>query len=146
VFKKLFLILFFLLTVSFNQKETEVYTNWQTTNSGYWMYRNGYNVYSNFDYMISRSVYPDSYGYYTFYFWFYSQSYYWDGRNPIYTSTNVRNITVHIYDITGEKLVSYDYSPIGITFNNQFSPYSLNFKTRNRTPIILIRWGYMSAV
>ena len=68
------------------------------------MYRNGYNVYSNFDYMISRSVYPDSYGYYNFYFWFYSQSYYWDGRNPIYTSTNVRNITVHVYDITGEKL------------------------------------------
>lgn len=145
--KKLFLILFFFLTVSFVQKEeTETYVDWQHSNSGYWMYRNGYNVYNDFDYMVSRSIYPDKYGYYSFYFWFYSQSYYWDGYRASYTSTNIRNVIVYINEGYGDKVISYDYTPIGITFFGQYCPFSLIFKSKSRTPMVVIRWNFMSAV
>jgi hypothetical protein len=147
MFKKLFLILTFLMLVSFTQKnETEVYVNWQPSKSGYWTYGVGFNVYNDFDYMISRSTYPNNYGYYTFYFWFYSQSYYWNGYNATYTSTNVRNITVFINEGYGNKLICYDYTPLGVTFFGQYSPVNLRFKSKLTNPLVIIRWNNMSAI
>jgi len=147
MFKKFLLILVFLITTSFGQGyETETYVNWKHSNSGYWISNNGFNVYSDFDFMITRTVYPDNYGYYTFYFWLYSQSYYWDGYRASYTSTNIRNVTVHISEGGGLKLVAYDYSPLGITFYSQYCPSNLVFKSKIKSPLYYIRWGSMSAL
>jgi len=147
MFKKLFLILTFLMLVSFTQKNgSEVYVNWQPSKSGYWTYGVGFNVYNDFDYMISRSTYPDNYGYYTFYFWFYSQSYYWDGYNATYTSTNVRNISIFINEAYGNKLICYDNTPLGVTFFGQYSPLNLRFKSKLTNPLVIIRWNNMSAI
>lgn len=145
--KKLFLILTFLMLISFTQKnETEVYVNWQPSKSGYWNYGVGFNVYNDFDYMVSRTTYPDNYGYYTYYFWFYSQSYYWDGNNATYTSTNVRNITIFINEGYGNKLICYDNTPLGVTFFGQYSPINLRFKSKSRNPYIIMKWNNMTAI
>ena len=148
MFKKLFLIITFIITTSFTKYGVgdEIYVNWQPSNSGYWSYYNTFNIYSDFDYMISKSAYPDKYGYYTFYFCFYSQSHYWDGRNATYTSTNIRNITVHLNEGNGNKLICYDYTPLGISFFGQYCPPNLIFKSRYSRPMIIIRWGSMSAI
>lgn len=147
MFKNFLLILFFLITTSFGQGyETDTYVSWKQSNSGYWQSNYGFNVYNDFDFMITRTVNPDNYGYYTFYFWFYSQSYYWDGYKATYTSTNIRNVTVHMNDGNGLKLVAYDYSPLGITFYGQYCPSNLIFKSKTRTPVYFIRWSNMSAI
>jgi hypothetical protein len=145
--KKVLLVILVFLSVSFSKKnETEVYIYWQQSNSGYWTYGRGFNVYSDFDYMVSRTTYTDSYGFYTYYFWFYSQSYYWDGYRATYTSTNVRNITVHINEGYGLKLTCYDYTPLGVTFFGQYSPTNLRFKSKSRNPYIIMKWNNMSAI
>lgn len=142
------LILFFTILISFSfvkSDKKDDYLGWRKSGSGYWTYSVGYNTYNDFDYAITRNVYDKS-GYYYYDFWFYSQSYYWDGYRATYTSTNIRNITVFINEGDGLKLVNYDYTPLGITFFNQFSPINLRVKSRLYNPLIIIKWNNMSAL
>lgn len=133
------------LCFSFSSDKKDIFVNWQPSNSGYWTYSNGYNIYNDFDYCVTRNSYDKS-GYYYYDFWFFSQSYYWDGRNATYTSTNVRNISIFINEGYGLKLVGYDFSPLGITFFGQFCPKQLTIRSRQYNPTIFIKWNNMSAL
>lgn len=145
LFKKILIIISILFSFSFIGDKKDVYINWQPSNSGYWTYGMGYNVYNDFDYCVTRNVYDKS-GYYYYDFWFYSQSYYWDGANAKYTSTNVRNISIFINEGYGLKLINYDYTPLGITFFGQFCAKNLTIKSRSFNPMLVIKWNNMSAL
>lgn len=147
-FLKISLLLSFLfITTSFGEKYgTEIYIPWKVSGSGYWTNLNGYAVYNDFEYMVSRSTSVDQYGYYYYDFWFYSQSYYWDGYNATYTSTNIRNVIVQVNEGYGYRTISYDYTPLGISFFSQYSPLSLRIKSKSYNPLIIMRWNNMSAI
>ena len=147
VFKIFLVSLFLLISTSFSVKyDSQIYVPWKVSGSGYWTNAKGYSVYNDFDYMVSKSTYPDQYGYYSYDFWFYSQSYYWDGYKANYASTNVRDISIYLNDGYGLKLMSYDNSMIGITFFDNYSPTKLRVKAKSYNPIILIKWNFMSAM
>ena len=102
--KFLKILLFYILTVlvvSFTntaQSQTydvQVYKSWTPSGVGYWTQGRYYHVYNDFDWMITRSVMSFN-GYYYFDFWFFSQSYYWDGYKADYAATNIRNIKVYV--------------------------------------------------
>lgn len=118
----------------------EIYLNWQLSGSGYWTTHTNYHVYNDFSFMVARST--KSYnGYYYFTIWLYSQSYYWDGYNANYTSTNIRNVKVY----SDGYLATQNISAIGITFYDKTAPKLLRFKSTNRHPKIYISWKQMSA-
>lgn len=149
---KLFILSIFLLTTSFtpsNDKNYSVsqtyntltYVDWHKSGSGYWIESDGYNIYNDFDWMITRSIYPDNYGYYYYDIWFYSQSYYWDGQNAAYTATNIKYITVFVNNI----IILVDNSNLGVTFNDTYNAKTLRFKSLSKTPTIYFKWKSMCA-
>lgn len=128
------------ITVSNAQNNTDItYMSWTQSGAGYWTQSQYYNIYNDFDWAVTRTRYADSYGYYTFKVWFFSQSYYWDGYSAAYTSTNIRSINIYL---DGTHWVS-DYSKIGITFSNEYVGFK--FKSKKSNPRIVITWGTMSA-
>jgi len=141
--KIIFLILIVLSTFSYSQSkyETIKYIDWGKSNSGYWTEHNSYAVYNDFDWCVTRSKYKIG-GYYYFDFWFYSQSYYWDGQSPSYTSTNIRDVSVYFDNI----FILSDNSTLGISFYDVTNPSQLRIKAVNPTPYIIIKWDYMSAL
>ena len=154
VLKNIVLILAILLSTSFIHKGeishkivkpqaygTQVYTPWKTSGSGYWTTNANYHIYNDFDFMITRSTYPNSGGYYFYDFWFFSQSYYWNGYGASYTSTNITGVSVYV----GDYLVVSDYSNIGITFNKTFNATSIRIMSKSTKPNIHLKWGDMKA-
>jgi hypothetical protein len=81
--------------------------DWTASGAGYWTKGYGYNLYSDFDWMVTRSTNKIG-GYYYYDFWFYSQSYYWDGVNSKYTYTNIREVTISVDVGYGAKDVVMD--------------------------------------
>ena len=152
-FKIILILLIFLLGSSFTQQiggdgekyPTETYMGWKPSGSGYWLLYSGYGVYNDFDFMVTKSIDADENGYYSYDFWFFSQSYYWDGRNAVYTATNIRYITVSVDVGIGSQVILMNSSDIGITFNKVTSIPSLRFKSTNKSPKIWITWKNMSA-
>jgi hypothetical protein len=120
--------------------DVEPYIQWSPSGVGYWTQNTNYYIYNDFDWMISRSVNTFN-GYYYFDFWFFSQSYYWDGYNASYTSTNLRNVNVYV---DGDHYTS-DYSTLGITFNQTYNATSLRIITKNPQPSIYFKWDSMNA-
>lgn len=120
--------------------DVEPYLPWQSSGSGYWTESTNYYIYNDFDFMVSRSVKPIG-GYYYYDFWFFSQSYYWDGRESSYTSTNLRNINIYVNKVN----ITSDYSSVGVTFNQTFNATSLRFRSKAYQPNIYIKWDYMKA-
>ena len=120
--------------------------NWTQSDLGYWIVGYGYNLYSDFDWMVTRSVYSDTYGYYYYDLWFFSQSYYWDGVNVKYCHTNIREITVSIDVGKGKKDVVMDMTPMGITFDESTNAPTLRFKSTFTNPYIWIKWGKMVGI
>ena len=121
--------------------QTSSYIPWSRSNSGYWYTYSTYSVYSDFDWMVTRSNKPDYYGYYYYHTWFYSQSFYWDGYNKKYTSTNIRNIKIYV----NGSLTIYDTSDLGITFMNEYNATGLTFKSKIPNVKINIIWSSMTA-
>jgi hypothetical protein len=117
------------------------YIPWSKSGAGYWTQSTGYSIYNDFDWKVTRTQYADSYGYYYYYVWFYSQSYWWDGYNAKYTSTNVKNVVMSVngYATTANR------SDLGITFNDTYNASSLTFKIKSSNPTVYISWGSMHA-
>lgn len=154
--KSLVLILF-LLTSVFTSKSVDTtsnrsiieykfyqntsYINWSKSGVGYWTSYSNYSVYNDFDWMVSRSNAPDYNGYYYYYIWFYSQSFYWNGYDKKYTSTNIVGMKLYVNNY----LVISDNSPLGITFMNEYNASLLTFKSKSPTVKINIVWKNMSA-
>jgi hypothetical protein len=90
--------------------------------------------------MITRSKYPIN-GYYYYDFWFYSQSYYWDGYSASYAYTNLRNVNVYL----DGKHYGSDYSTLGISFFETHNATSLRVITKNPKASIWFKWDYMNA-
>lgn len=132
-------IIFACISSSKSQSIDVEYITWTNSGVGYWTKSTYYNIYNDFDWAVTRTQYPDYNGYYTFKVWLYSQSYYWDGRNATYTSTNIRNIDVYL---DGTRWVS-NYSQIGITFKDEY--VGIKFKIKKANPYFMIKWGTMSA-
>jgi hypothetical protein len=128
-------------TTTYGGYETEVYIPWKKSGSGYWLQYSGYYVYNDFSFMISRSKEKIG-GYYYYDIWFYSESYYWDGKNAEYTSTNIKNVYVYV----DGKLTTYNESSIGITFFNETTPHSLRFVTTSKYPKVWVQWKQMKAI
>jgi hypothetical protein len=124
----------------FQQDKGQIYLNWQPSGSGYWTKHTNYHVYNDFSFMVARSTYTYD-GYYYFSVWLYSQSYYWDGYNANYTSTNIRYVNIY----SDGYLVTQDNTTIGITFYDKLSPRELRFKSKNKFPKFYITWKQMSA-
>ena len=123
-----------------NKYETIVYSDWQNSGSGYWSTNDKYYTYNDFDFLISRSKETFG-GYYYYDFWLFSQSYYWDGNEATYTSTNIKDITV----IVDGNVVKQEFSDIGITFNKMYNAITLRVKSSKVKPNIIITWKSMSA-
>lgn len=153
--KYLILVLVFGLTTSFISSEKDnypydegysqtydviTYIGWTQSGVGYWTEGSYYYTYHDFDWMITRSATTIN-GYYYFDFWFYSQSYYWDGYTADYTSTNLRNINIYVDGYH----YSSDYSTLGVTFNSTYNAKSLRIITKNPRPKIYFKWDYMNA-
>jgi hypothetical protein len=128
------------ITLTVQKYDTQPYITWRRSGSGYWTQYTNYYVYNDFDWMVSRSVGTIN-GYYYYDFWFYSQSYYWDGYSASYTSTNLRNVNVYV----DGKHYSSDYSSLGITFNQTYNAIGLRIMSKNPRPSISITWGQMKA-
>jgi hypothetical protein len=158
VLKNIVLILIVLLNTSFitsgekvdeisynvvkpNTYSVQTYIPWKASGSGYWSQSTNYHIYNDFDFKVTRSVYPNNNGYYYYDFWFFSQSYYWNGYNASYTSTNIKNVNVYV----GNTLIVSDYSGMGITFNQTFNATSIRFISKSTKPYIYIKWGSMKA-
>lgn len=120
--------------------EVITYKTWAPSGVGYWTRGYYYNIYNDFDWMLTRSTETIN-GYYYFDFWFFSQSYYWDGYTPEYASTNIRNIDVYV----DGRYYKSDYSTIGITFLKTYNAQSLRIITKNPRPTIYFKWGNMKA-
>jgi len=120
---------------------TVSYIEWTPSNSGYWTQYTSYSVYNDFEWSVVRSKYPDDYGQYYYYVWFYSQSYFWDGYNAKYTSTNIKNIKIYANDV----LTTWNTTDLGCTFNGEYNAANLNFKIASANPKFEITWGHMSA-
>jgi hypothetical protein len=121
--------------------QTQPYKGWTQSGSGYWIQGTTYNTYNDFDYMITRSVNKIN-GYYYYDFWFYSQSYYWDGYNAQYTSTNIKNFV--IYNMNNS-IVTSDMSSIGITFKDTYNAKTLTFISTSPDIGVRFKWGGMRA-
>lgn len=121
--------------------EVEVFLPWTRSGSGYWTQYKGYSVYNDFDYMITKSKYPINGGYY-YDFWFYSQSYYWDGYTAQYTSTNVRNFILSDYN---GNIITQDKSNLGITFKDAFNAVTLRYTSTSPSLGVKFTWSSMSA-
>jgi hypothetical protein len=121
--------------------DVQTYIPWKVSGSGYWSNSHNYQIYNDFDFKVTRSIYPNRNGYYYYDFWFFSQSYYWDGYKQSYTSTNIKNVNIYV----GNQLVVSDYNSMGITFNQTFNAMSLRFITKSTNPQIYIKWGSMKA-
>lgn len=120
---------------------TVIYLDWRLSGSAYWVDNGTYYTYNDFSYMVTRSTQPMG-GYYYYDFWLFSQSYYWDGINANYTSTNIKNVYVYVNGV----LVTYDKSPLGITFFDEVAPTVLRVMSTSKTPKIIISWEKMSAI
>jgi hypothetical protein len=121
--------------------DVQTYIPWKVSGSGYWSKSTNYQIYNDFDFMVTRSIYPNNGGYYYYDFWFFSQSYYWDGYSQSYTSTNLKNVNIYV----NNQLVVSDYSSVGITFNKTFNATSLRIMSKSTQPQIYIKWGSMKA-
>ena len=121
--------------------DVQSYINWTPSGAGYWTQSTSYSIYNDFDYKITRSVYPNRNGYYYYDFWLFSQSYYWDGYTSSYTSTNLKNVNVYV---NGTHVTS-DYSTVGISFNKTYNAISLRFISKSTNPKIYFKWGSMKA-
>jgi len=121
--------------------EDVTYISWSKSNSGYWTNYTNYSVYNDFDWMVSRSNQPDYYGYYYYHIWFYSQSFYWNGYNKKFTSTNIKDIKLYVNNY----LTVIHSNGLGITFMNEYKATSLTFKSKLPNAKINIVWGKMSA-
>lgn len=121
--------------------DVQSYISWRPSGYGYWTQGSTYSIYNDFDWMVTRSIYPNKNGYYYYDFWFFSQSYYWDGYSASYTSTNLRDVNVYV---NGTHITS-DYSTVGITFNQTYNAMSLRFISRSTNPKIYFKWGSMKA-
>ena len=122
--------------------ETVVFLDWTPSGSDYWSQSKGYSVYNGFDYMITRSKYPVYEDYYYYDFWFYSQSYYWDGYKATYVATNIKNF--YVYDSFSNVIV-YDTSDMGIIFFDTYNATTLRYISKNPNLGVYFKWGYMSA-
>ena len=120
--------------------DVQQYIGWSPSGVGYWTQGRYYHVYNDFDWMLTRSVKSFD-GYYYFDFWFFSQSYYWDGYSADYASTNIRNVKVYV----DGKFYKSENSTLGITFFKTYNASSLRVITKNPRPIIYFKWGYMNA-
>lgn len=121
--------------------ETQVYVPWKKSGSGYWLDHGTYYTYNDFSFMVSRSKYKIG-GYYYYDIWFYSESYYWDGQNADYTSTNIKNVYVYV----NGNLVTYNENSLGITFFDETAPHSLRFTTTSTSPKVWVTWKEMKAI
>jgi hypothetical protein len=127
--------------MNYQTYDTQVHTSWKLSGSGYWRESNGYSIYNDFEYAISRSIYPIN-GYYYYDFWFFSQSYYWDGYTQHWAATNMMNVDVYV----DNQHVTSDYSTLGITFSGkEYNATSLRFYTKNPNAKIYFKWGGMKA-
>jgi len=126
---------------AYGNYETEVYVPWQHSGVGYWVQYQTYYTYNDFSYMVSRSKETFG-GYYYYDVWFYSNSYYWDGNNATYTSTNIKYVYVYV----DGKLTSKNENSIGITFYNETAPTSLRFMSTSKYPKVWIKWNQMKAI
>lgn len=125
----------------YQKYHTVVYIDWSLSGSGYWIKHPRYHIYNDFKMMISRSTTTIG-GYYHYDLWFYSESYYWDGRKATYTSTNVKNINVYVDGV----LKKQNNSAIGITFFDEMSPHSLRVVSKSKNPLIYVTWGQIKAI
>lgn len=146
-FKFIIFVVIFLTLSSFkgdkSSKQTyEVvtYVNWKPSSVGYWATTRGYSVYNDFDWMVTRSKYSYN-GYYYFDFWFFSQSYYWDGYQAQYTTTNIKKIDVYF----DGNWVTSDYTNLGITFDRTYNAITLRVMSVNPQPNIYFKWKSMQA-
>lgn len=150
ILKKLLIVVFLVFTTSFTPTSKKVdkkqtydivtYIKWTPSYSGYWTYSKGYSIYNDFDWMVSRSTYSYN-GYYYFDFWFFSQSYYWDGYQAQYTTTNIKKVDVYF---DGSWVLS-DKTPLGITFDKTYNAVTLRVMSKNPQPKIYFKWGSMNA-
>ena len=101
------------------------YLGWQLSNDGCYGC-------PSFYWKVTKSVYPDTYGYYIYDFWFYSNSLYPQGG---WASTYVYDIFIKV---DGYWINS---GAFWITFKEEYNPTMMRFKTVNKAPYINIQWG-----
>jgi hypothetical protein len=118
-----------------------VYKDWMHSGSGYFTIYDTYYVYNDFDWAITRSVEKFN-GYYIFDIWFFSQSYIKTGEKIEYISTNIRDIYVYANKVQVSRCVN----PVGITFFDAESAYTLRFYHKNAYPGIFMKWGNMAGL
>lgn len=124
------------------QNNKVLVSNWKNSGSGYWNQNNGIWIYNDFDFKIMRSSTTDVNGYYTYYMYFLSQSYYWDGSNASYTSTNIKYIDLYV----DGNWILRNYNDLGITFYDSYSPNSLTFKSKKSNVYIYFTWKNMKGI
>lgn len=146
-FKVILFVITFLFVSSFKSDknlkqgyDVIPYINWKPSGVGYWTTTRGYSVYNDFDWMVTRSKYSYN-GYYYFDFWFFSQSYYWDGYQSQYTTTNIKKIDVYF---DGQYVLS-DNTQLGITFDKTYNAVTLRVISANPQPKIYYKWKSMQA-
>ncbi|NIP31193.1 MAG: hypothetical protein GTN59_11745 [Candidatus Dadabacteria bacterium] len=128
---------------SVNQKQynSSIYVDWKVSGSGYWSNNDYYYIYNDFMYMISRSDFKIN-NYYYFDIWLFSESYYWDGSQATYTSTNIKYVTVYVNGYVSAK----NTNSLGVTFFDEAAPKSLRVKSQSKNPRITFSWKEMKAM
>jgi hypothetical protein len=136
--KKIFiLILLFIISINaFSQsfikqneykpeKEKNVnFSDWKLSNEGCFGC-------ASFYWKVMKNPIPDKDGFYYYYIYFYSNSFYKSGD---YASTFVFGVNLNI---DGSFLLKL---PIFISFKEEHSPQLLWFKTKNPNPSIILKW------
>ena len=133
---KKFLFIIFFLFFSFSIKNNGfsqnpvtdskfiTYINWNLSNQGCFGC-------SSFYWSVVRTLSPDLNGYYYFYPYFYSNSFYVNGT---WATTYVSDIFVYSDNLV-IKQVSW------VTFKESYSPVILWFKSKKQNPLIVIKWS-----
>lgn len=106
--KKFLLGLFISVLSITSYSQTSVYQNWKVENEGSW---------ASFYWGVSRTNYPDYYGKYYYYVYFYSNSYFntkGDGYNYDKAITYIRNINLYMDEYKTVNGKNYKFNTVKV--------------------------------
>jgi hypothetical protein len=137
--KKLLLILILMFGFLITPMESKAQVDYPIDNYISWtkVGTDGYD-YCSWFYCVTRSRYPNSYGYYWYDVWFTSNSYTYD----YYTGQAVwRYVQIDNCKVYFSGTPSNNGSSISFSFINNYTPNALRFKSKSLRPLFKIYWG-----